>query len=119
VTVEKVTTDTVTLIKNQYVDRWTNIQLLDSNRVAYKFRDSLALISYNKKYGFLNLKSSYVTRAISFNPHTTLTGITSIEIKPETRRLSLGIYSGYGATKSGNQVYTGVQAGLGISYRIF
>jgi hypothetical protein len=118
ITVNTTTTDTIFLHKNKYSDKWTKVSLKDSVLV-YSNKDSLALIPYNKKYGLLNLKTSYVTRAISFNPHTTLTGITSIEIKPAVRRLSLGIYSGYGATKSGNQVYTGVQVGLGISYRIF
>jgi hypothetical protein len=114
VTLTKVTTDTVTLVKNQYVDRWTDIRLIDSNKVAYKFKDSLALITYDKKYGFLKLKTSYVTRATSYNPHTTLTGITSTEIIPHERRIHLGIYAGYGVTKVSTNVYAGPQLGAGI-----
>ena len=119
VTVSSHTTDTVTLVKNKYVDRWTNINLLDSNTVAYSNKDSLALVTHHKKFGFLNLKSKYVTQAIAFNPNTTLTGITSTEVVPKVRRINLGIYTGYGLTLSGEVVRPGLQVGIGLQYRIF
>jgi len=119
VTVSSHTTDTVTLVKNQYVDRWTNIHLLDSNTIAYSNKDSLALVTHHKKFGFLNLNSKYVTQAIAFNPNTTLTGITSVEVVPKRNRLNAGIHTGYGITLSSGQVRAGWQVGIGLQYRIF
>jgi hypothetical protein len=118
-TINTVTRDTVVLVKNHYIDRWTDIRLIDSNKLSYKIKDSLALITINKPYGFLNLNTKYVTRAISYNPHTTLTGITSTEIIPHERRIHLGIYAGYGVTKVSTNVYAGPQLGAGISFRIY
>jgi hypothetical protein len=113
------TTDTVVLVNNRYHDQWADFTKLEDNKFAYDIRDSLALVTYDKPYGFLHLKTKYTTRAISYNPHTTLTGLTSTEIIPKERRLSLGVYGGYGATLSGSEVKTGPQIGFGINLRIF
>lgn len=119
VTVSTVTKDTIYLSKeNPFVDKWATFNLLDSMRVVYTIRDSIALITHKKGYGFLNLKTKYVTRAISFNPKTTLNGITSVEIVPKQRRVSLGLYAGYGLQF--HQVVTfGPCIGVGVSCRLF
>lgn len=115
------TRDTIYLSKQTplFSNKWSTFALLDSNRVAYKIRDSLALITHTKHYGFLNLKTKYVTRAISFNPQTAITGLTSVEIIPRVRRLSLCMYAGYGIQLSGGIVRVGPSAGIGVTFRIF
>lgn len=115
------TRDTVYLTKHSpiFTNKWSMFELLDSNRVAYKIRDSLALITHTKHYGFLNLKTKYVTRAISFNPNTSITGLTSVEIIPRVRRLNLGMYAGYGMQLSGGTIRVGPSVGIGATFRIF
>jgi predicted RND superfamily exporter protein len=117
-TVTLVKRDTVVLVNHQYHDRWRDVYLKDST-LTETSRDSLALITMNSHYGFFNLKTKYVTRAISYNPHTILTGITSAEIVPRERRIHIGIYGGYGLTKVSNTVYAGPQIGAGFTFKIF
>ena len=119
ITISNNTADTVVLTRRSFSDRWTHFNLLDSNRLAYTLRDSLALITHEKHYGFLNLKSKYVTRAVSFNPHSTLRGLTTTEIVPRNRRLSLGLYAGYGLSLSGGVVRAGWGTGVGLTFQIF
>lgn len=110
------TAGAVTLKFNSYTDHWRSFRL-SADTLFYKSRDSLALISHHQKYGFLNLKSKYVVRAIAYNPHTTLTGITSTEIISKNRRVSLGFYSGYGINLSNGK--PGFQIGAGLTVKIF
>jgi hypothetical protein len=117
-TVTQHTTDTVTLVNNRFSDKWETFKL-DGTKLYFDSKDSLVLITFRKPYGIFNLKSKYVTRAISYNPHAILTGITSTEVIPKERRLSLGVYGGYGATLSGSAVRTGPQIGFGFNVRIF
>jgi hypothetical protein len=119
ITISNTITDTVFLSKDRpVVSRWASFSL-DSNRLVYSIRDSLALITYRKKYGLLHHKSKYVTRAVSFNPHANITGMTSTEIIPKERRISLGLYAGYGLSVSGGTVRAGWNTGLGVTFRIF
>jgi len=117
-TVNTVIRDTVPIYNSSWQDDWSFFEF-DSTFFRYEIRDSLALVTHDKKYGFLNLKTKYVTRAIAFNPNTTLLGLTSSEIIPRERRLSVGLYAGYGATVSRDVVRVGPQIGVGLNYRIF
>lgn len=118
VTITKHTTDTVKVDKPRFEGPWFSYQWLDKETLAFFSKDSIALITHEKKYGFLNLRSKYVTRAISYNPNTILTGITSVEIVPKRRKLGLGLYVGYGATISQGIVRAGPQVGFGIQIRL-
>lgn len=120
VTIRTHSTDTVTIINGRpFGNKWANFQI-DDDLLKYSFTDSIALVTYTDRYGFLNLNSKYVTRAISYNPHTILTGITSTEILPKTRRVSFGLYSGYGLQLGRDGIVRhGWSAGVGLSFRIF
>jgi hypothetical protein len=119
VTVTTHTRDTIHLNWGRYEDEWAVFDLLDSTTLAYSIRDSITLIHHRDHYGFLGLKTKDKVRAISFNPRSTITGLTSLEIEPPKRRFSVGPYVGYGLTTSGGVVRTGVQVGVGITFRIF
>jgi hypothetical protein len=118
-TVTTHSTDTVYLERNVYQDDWIKFDLLDSITLSYVIRDSITLIHHRDHYGFLDLKSVDKVRAISHNPRTRINGITSLEIEPPKRRISVGPYVGYGLTVSDGVVRTGVQFGVGIQIRIF
>lgn len=119
VTVGSVISDTVFITTGKpSVSKWATFKL-DSNKLVYSIRDSLVLVTYNKRYGFLNLKTKYTTRVVSFNPHSTITGLTSIEIIPKERRLHLGLYAGYGMQLNQGVVRVGPSVGLGITMKIF
>lgn len=119
-TVTSTTTDTVYIVTGRpVVNRWSSFNLLDNNTLAYTVRDSLALVTYKKKYGFMNLDTKYVTRAVSFNPQSIITGMTTSEIIPEKRRVGLGLYAGYGITLSGGVVRAGWSTGVGLCYNLF
>lgn len=117
VTVNTTTSGSVVLKNNMYSDPWTKFSFR-SDTLHFNLRDSLSLVTYHKKFGFLNLRSKYTTRAITHNPFTTLTGITSSDIIPKTRRLSFGLNVGYGFNLSDGVVRTGWHAGVGFQFRI-
>jgi hypothetical protein len=119
VTVTTETKDTVYVTRDKpFGNRWATFTLQE-NKLSYFIRDSLALITHTNRYGLFNLKSKYVTRAVSFNPNTVLTGMTSVEIIPRTRKLSIGVYAGYGMQLSGGVVRVGPSFGIGVTHRIF
>jgi hypothetical protein len=119
VTVTTETRDTVYISKDKpFGNRWAMFNIVD-DKLSYLIRDSLALITYNKKYGFLNLKTKYVTRVISFNPNTILTGMTSTEIVPGQRKISIGFYAGYGMQLSEGVIRIGPSFGIGVTHRLF
>ena len=118
VTVNTQTTDTIRVDVPHFTSEWLDYQWLDSKTLSLSVRDSIALVTYNKPYGFLGLRTKYVTRAISYNPHAVLTGITSIEIVPKRRAIGFGFYGGYGLTVTGGIVRVGPQFGFGIHIRI-
>lgn len=117
VTITEHTTDTLYVNKPRFSSPWLDYEWIDDSSLRLTVRDSLALITHDKRYGFLGLKKKYVTRAISYNPHTILTGITSTEIVPK-QKIGLGFYAGYGATLSGGAIRLGPQIGFGIHIRL-
>lgn len=117
-TITKHTIDTIDLSRASYSTRWLKYQYIDSTRLIVNSIDSLALITHFKKYGFLNLRSKYIAEAISYNQNTIIKGITSVEIDPAPRRISVGFYSGYGLSLSAGQLRPGFNLGVGIMYRI-
>jgi hypothetical protein len=112
-------TDTVYLQWNTYQDEWIKFDLLDSLTLSYAIRDSITLIHHRDHYGFLNLKVKDKVRVISHNPRTVINGLTSLEIEPPRRRITVGPYVGYGFTVSDGVVRTGPQVGIGVTFRIF
>lgn len=119
ITVTTETKDTVHITRGKpFGNRWANFNIQD-DKLSYLIKDSLALIVHNKKYGLFNLKSKDVVRAISFNPNTILTGLTSIEIVPRDRKISFGVYAGYGMQLSGGVIRVGPTFGIGITHKIF
>jgi hypothetical protein len=119
ITITTHSTDTVYLNNNVYKDKWIDLSIPKPGVVIFSLRDSLTAITHIKRYGFLKLKSSYVTRVISNNPHTKLTGVTSIEVKPKVRRISVGIYTGYGLSVARDGVVrTGFNTGVGVGFRL-
>ena len=116
-TITKNTTDTI-YINKPYTDRWSSFIKINDSTLTYKINDSIALITHTKKYGLLNLKSKYVTRVISFNPNSMITGITSTEIIPRERRVSVGLQAGYGFVFA-EDVKLGFYFGGGVGIRIF
>lgn len=117
VTITKHTTDTVKVNKPHFKGPWFEYEWLDVETLTFLSRDSISLITHDKKYGFLNLRTKYVTRAISHNPNSMLTGITSVEIVPNRRKIGFGFYGGYGITVSDGILRAGPQVGLGINIR--
>ena len=118
VTINTSTTGSVVLKNNFFSDQWSKFSLKDST-LFFNITDSIPLSTYHRKFGFLNLKSKYTTRATTFNPNTVLTGITSSEITPKSPRVSLGVNVGYGLNLSGGVVRPGFHAGVGFQVRIF
>lgn len=117
VTITKETRDTVTVNKPRFDGPWFSYEWLDDETLSFFSKDSIALITHEKKYGFLNTRSKYVTRAISYNPNTILTGITSVEIAPKPPKFGIGFYGGYGLTVSGGVLRAGPQFGVGFNIR--
>lgn len=82
----------------KYSDKWIKIEgNLENDKLNYDVFDSLIITQYNKKYGFLNLRSSQYLDAYSLNPHTHIKGLTGIKIADQKpKKVSLGIGIGYG-----------------------
>jgi hypothetical protein len=118
ITINSITRDTVVLTNDRYADEWSSFTMEDST-LRYYIKDSLALITHHSKFGFLKLKSKYVTRATTFNPNTILTGIRSTEIYPKQRRINFGVYTGYGLSLNDGVLRPGPQVGVGLQVRIF
>lgn len=100
-----------------YEDDWISIHgiLHDSVQITYKMRDSIWLAAYQKKEGLFR-KATYID-GFSANPHTTITGLKSINLNTLNRRqarLSIGPSIGY--------YYAGGKfqwsAGIGMQYNI-
>jgi hypothetical protein len=121
VTVHTRTTDTVAfyLNKPRWSNKWASFEWLDSSRLAYSVVDSMILVNHIKRHGFLNLKSTYVTRVVTFNPNTTTLGMKSIEFVPPKRRISIGAHAGYGLQFSGGGASAGWNIGIGLNYKFF
>lgn len=120
VTVNTQTTDTVYLdFTSKFEDEWGSFELLDSSTLAYTLRDSIMLVHHNQKHGFLNLKSKYVIRAVSFNPHTTIKGLSSLELAAPKRRLGVGLFAGYGIMQTDGEIRAGWTTGVGLTFKIY
>lgn len=115
------TTDTIPFYINKprWSSQWATFEWLDSSRLMYSIRDSIVLVNHVKRYGFLGMKEKYVTRVVTFNPNTVITGMRSIEFVPPKRRISIGAHAGYGLQFSGSGVSTGFNVGVGVNVRLF
>lgn len=111
----KTVTDTLVVNNNvvvketlQYSDKWLDLNYdPKTNGLNYSSRDSLSIIKFNKKQGFLKPRITTV-QVISHNPRQTVTGLTQFEVKPDMRRLQFGLQAGYGFTNNGMSPYVGV-----------
>ena len=120
VNITRVIRDTVTVAHDSacnifYTDRWATFSQPTLSTLAYNLNDSLSVVSFKKHYGFLGLKSKYVTQVVNYNPHVKMKGATSFEIAPEPRRVGLGLVVGYGIGSQGLTPFVGG----GITYRIW
>jgi hypothetical protein len=110
--------DTVTMVRGarglEYSSRWSKFDL-QGDKLSYFIYDSLSVTTYRKHYGFLGLKSKYVTDIRNANPNVTMTGARSFEIRPTDNRLGFGLSAGIAMTNYG---FTGF-VGVGAIYRIF
>lgn len=81
-------------------DKWASIDI-NSKGFTYTVMDSIALVNSTKRHGFLNSKRIDTVEALSYNPNTTLTGVTSIDIIRKERNWGIGVMAGYGMTSTG------------------
>lgn len=89
--------------------------IADRMSLTYRITNSIKLVEYRKKSGFLGIKKEVVVEAISENPNTTITGLTSLKINPTRKRVGLVLYAGLGMNSKGFSP----QIGIGVGYRIF
>jgi hypothetical protein len=67
-----------------YSDQWLSISgvVNEDSTWKYQYNDSLALVSYYKKQkGFLNFKKDLYLDGFSYNPASTIKGLTSYKVK--------------------------------------
>lgn len=120
ITVTKVVRDTILFpVSNplgfHYKDNWNEFKINEDSTFTFAVRDSLALVSSRKNFGFLGLKRKNTVEVISYNPKTEITGVKSIEIVENPKRVGIGIMVGYGMSKDGLSPVVSA----GVYYRIF
>jgi len=120
VTVTKVVRDTIPFpVDNplgfHYKDRWNEFKINTDSTFSFSVKDSLALVSSRKNFGFLGLKKKNTVEVVSYNPKSTITGLKSIEIVENPKRVGIGIMVGYGMSKDGLSPVVSA----GVFYRIF
>lgn len=98
-----------------YNDEWTNIEGLlinDSASLQYQVRDSLTFVTFYKKQGLFKPKL-LVIEGISYNPHTSITGLKNITVaQPRRKRFGVGPYIGID--------FRGRPSiGIGLQYNVF
>lgn len=120
VTITKEVRDTIAFPVNNplgfhYKDRWNEFKINTDSTFTFSVRDSIALVSSRKRYGFLNLKTKNTVEAVSYNPKSTLTGMRSIEVIDRPKRIGIGVMVGYGMSNTGLSPIVAA----GVYYRIF
>ena len=120
ITVTKVVRDTIPFpVDNplgfHYKDSWNEFKINPDSTFSFSVKDSLALLTSRKNYGFLGFKRKNTVEVVSFNPKSTITGLKSIEIIEKPKRIGIGIMVGYGMSKDG----LSPTVSAGIFYRVF
>lgn len=105
--------DTVYYYTVKYKDRWLDFKgILDTGRFSanYTLTDSLTLVTFIRKQGFLGLGRAKTFVDISgTNPNLTFSNLSSVELtKVRDKRWSIGPYVGYGWTGTGFGVSFGI-----------
>jgi len=100
-----------------YNDQWATIAAtLRSHQLSirYRVRDSLSFVSHWKSQGLFRPPLLKLD-GISYNPNTQITGLRNIQITVPARRISAGIFAGYGFVLGEK---FGIVAGIGVQYRL-
>ncbi|KYG76436.1 hypothetical protein AWW68_19520 [Roseivirga spongicola] len=99
----------------QYSDKWTQFRYdPKTNGLNYSYTDSLSIVNFDKKQGFLKPRVTTV-QVVSHNPNSTITGLTQFEVEHKPKRMQFGLQAGYGITNNGLSPY----AGVGLTIRIW
>lgn len=97
-----------------YSDKWTSMNgyfLRDSVHVEYKIRDDIDVVQYWKRPGIFKPLNLY-TDVISHNPHSEITALKSLSVRPPVRsKLGLDVFTGYAPG-------AGLVVGIGVGYRL-
>jgi hypothetical protein len=92
----------------KYSDKWLDLEYFPSNQsLTYASRDSLSIVKYEKKQGFLKPRITSI-QVINHNPRSSVTGIRQFEITPKSKRFDFGLQAGYGFTNNGMSPYVGI-----------
>lgn len=98
-------------------DRWLTMDVIYDGlffTFPYESRDSITLIDSRKKRLFRPDETTIT--AISHNPNSRITGLTSLSVKNRARRLGVGPFVGFGW--DGTTLKPEVVLGLGVSYQL-
>lgn len=99
----------------QYSDQWSQFKYdLTTSSLAYAFTDSISIVDYEKKQGFLKPRITSI-QVISHSPHATITGLTTFQVEHKPKKVQFGLQAGYGITKNGFSPY----AGVGVTFKIW
>lgn len=112
--------DTVEYYKFNYLDKWLTLDgIIDSGKITanYTMKDSLLIVGFTRREGFLNLgkKRAYIDVSSS-NPNVTFSNLEHIELKDVKFKkfsLGVGVYYGFNGQKFQPVI------GLGVQYKIF
>ncbi|MEO6303066.1 MAG: DUF6549 family protein [Bacteroidia bacterium] len=97
--------DTVTpkidYLESKYIDKWLTFHAKIKNGTLtgdYNLKDSITILGYWKKSGFLNLgRKNYFIDVSSSNPNTHIENVSNFHITSEPKRkIGLGFIGGYG-----------------------
>jgi hypothetical protein len=71
-----------------YSDKWLALKGIvdEDSSWFYKYRDSIILVSYYKRSGFLKLRSELYIDGFSLNPNTTISGLSSYKVKAPVKK---------------------------------
>jgi hypothetical protein len=109
-------------LKASYKDKWLTFEgkIKDGNFDAkYSIHDSLRIVGYWKRKGFLHLgRKDYFLDISSENPNTYIDNIKDFKITSDKpRRIGLGFIGGYGID-IGNKFQFRPYIGIGVYYRL-
>ncbi len=94
--------------KVNYQDKWLTINGTIGDSIwHYQVKDSLSFVIHEKKKGWF--KKQLYLDAISFNPHTSFSGLASVQIPtPPPKKWSIGFCAAYGLGNNGLTPFIGV-----------
>ena len=100
----------------QYEDKWLTLEAATLGRVwriNYTVRDSISVASYYERKGLF--KRQLMVEAVSHNPKTTLTNVSTFQIKEKPRRWAVGPFIGVTLVEDKFRPVVGI----GFNYSLF